>query len=677
MFGCKPAACSKIWLASSRLYQLFGKEIAARGSWNFRAMFALKQIARSIHLLSEGTLELLDRLVWSPNTEVRMWTCVLLLELNERTYPAILRIKLFPRLVRLLRDENPGIIDAAVYVLSVVTHTVDCVQAVIDAGALDILQKLPGSREPWRYQSTFLMLSNLGHHQPAVVAGICTRLALRFYHECSETDNVIVVRTLQVLAEIALWANGARDVVQAGIISLLNELVNFPILPLIKLCIPRVHPWVTRIRGNEYSRSKKPYSDPSYEYSYSDPMPPGHGKRHPGGKSQFKACRIVASHPRLDLGTRRQLSLNARGALAVWEAGVVHTINQLLKSSDINVRMWACNLLGLLGRLPPTVPAIWEGNRCTRLLELSRTISLPSIALSSRFSDDAPAVAAEAMFALSQAVYWVDGAAAVVEAGALQLLDQILESAITGVYRWMRCYVRGYPLLQQQSGFADVIAQVYDLNLSSDEHPNVIAPTCLPLSRISSSVGAAHAVIKAGANYLIDQLLESPTTDIRTWACSLLGNLARLQSTVPTVTAVWGGNRCRKLVELSRDAAPAVSANAIAKSVDGAADGLKAEALQKLDDLLHSTIVGVRWGTCWMVGNLASHESALGALLGEDLCGRLVELIRDKDPTVNAAAACALFVIGRRADGAQTLIDTGALGVIVPLLGSSTFDVHR
>jgi hypothetical protein len=41
-----------------------------------------------------------------------------------------------------------------------------------------------------------------------------------------------------------------------------------------------------------------------------------------------------------------------------------------------------------------------------------------------------------AMYVLAQLAHWIDGAAAVIEAGALQPLDELTQSVIPGVRQW-------------------------------------------------------------------------------------------------------------------------------------------------------------------------------------------------------------------------------------------------
>jgi hypothetical protein len=74
-----------------------------------------------------------------------------------------------------------------------------------------------------------------------------------------------------------------------------------------------------------------------------------------------------------------KIALQTEGALAVVEAGVSQTIDQLLESLDNGVRTGACNLLGTLAIHESTASAAWDEHRCHRLVKLSWCVGLISI----------------------------------------------------------------------------------------------------------------------------------------------------------------------------------------------------------------------------------------------------------------------------------------------------------
>jgi hypothetical protein len=135
-----------------------------------------------------------------------------------------------------------------------------------------------------------------------------------------------------------------------------------------------------------------------------------------------------------------KIALETAGALIVVEAGASQSIDQLLGSLDSDIRICACNLLGILAIHESTASAAWQESRCHRLVKLSWCAILISIFiqyyLAFLTSDDSPAVAESAVYALSLIAYWPDGALSVVQAGILKHSDELLESAIIGVRGW-------------------------------------------------------------------------------------------------------------------------------------------------------------------------------------------------------------------------------------------------
>ncbi|KAJ7270417.1 armadillo-type protein [Mycena rebaudengoi] len=361
-----------------------------------------------------------------------------------------------------------------------------------------------------------------------------------------------------------------------------------------------------------------------------------------------------------------KIALQTDGALAVVEAGVSHTIDQLLESLDSGVRTWACNLLGNLALHESTASAAWQERRCHRLVKLS--------------CDDSPAVADNAVYALSQIARWVDGGDAVVDARALQLFENLVQSSIVGVRRWTCVMVAN--LVRHPSTRSTVLA-VYPcgslVDLLRDEHPEVIVSASSALSWISESLEGAQAVIEAGANQMIDQLLQSSNTDVQRSTCFLLGNLVGFQ---PTVAAIWEGNRCTMLVELARDPETDVVESAvcalaeIALQTAGALAVVEAGILKHSDELLESANVGVREWACDLMERLACHESTASTLVKINPCRRLVALLRDPETDVVESAVRALAQIALQTDGALAVVEAGVSQTIDQLLESLDSDIR-
>ncbi|KAJ7883568.1 armadillo-type protein [Mycena leptocephala] len=230
------------------------------------------------------------------------------------------------------------------------------------------------------------------------------------------------------------------------------------------------------------------------------------------------------------------MAFSAEGAEAVLSAGILDRLEEVLKLPD---QAPACWVLEHLASHESTASLMLRANPCQHI-----------VALLGRDNTTKEALSALQLIAES-----AEGAHAVVEAGTLQMMDMLFESADD--------WVRGK-------------------SSPSDDAPGVASDAIYALSQVTEWADGAEAVVEAGAYRILDKLLNhaNTNTDVRERACSVLGNLARFQSTAP-----------------SSDADSAVSDNAvgalssIAYWADGAAAVIEAGTLQVLDEFMQSANV--------------------------------------------------------------------------------------
>jgi hypothetical protein len=182
-------------------------------------------------------------------------------------------------------------------------------------------------------------------------------------------------------------------------------------------------------------------------------------------------------------------------------------------------------------------------------------------------SDVSPVVSASAVYALSQITHSVDGVAAVIEAGPLKRLDQLVESPSAGVRRWT-CVMLGNLARHQPSSagtfgsiscgelvkllrFVTEIQGNQKMNVSSsrDVDSEVICSGAYALSVIARSPDGALAFVQAGALGILDTLLQHPHAGVRQYTCQLLWSLAHFEH---SVNAFLDANSCAGLVSLVR-----------------------------------------------------------------------------------------------------------------------------
>ncbi|KAF7369638.1 hypothetical protein MVEN_00294800 [Mycena venus] len=615
------------------------------------AVFALSQIAGSVGgataVVEAGILQICDQLLESGIVGVRRLACVLLQNVASHESTAGILLKKNPcrRLVALLRDPETIVVECALHALASIASQADGALAVAETDAPNMIDEVLEASENGVRGCACYLLYNLARFEATAAVARSDNRCQKLVDLSREDVPAVACNAAYALAMFAYWNDGAAAVVTAGGLQLLDDLSGSSIVG--------VHRWVAVLLA--------------------------HLARHP-----LLTANVLAANPCQKLIALLQdsdsdaiepainalswISESPEGAQAVLDAGINDIFDQLLESSNTDVLMWICSLIGNLARLPPMVPALWEGNRCKILMELSR--------------NDMASIGRNAVVrALALIAYWTKGAAAIVDAETLQQLDDFVQSPIAGVRGWTCVILQNLALHEPTLTYllsTNSCARL--VQLLRDPDIDVIESAMRALVFIASHSDGAVAMCGAGATHIIDLLLESSESDIRNWTCNLLGNLARFGA---TATAAWEDNRCQKLVKLSHDDASSVAINAVyalaqtACWSDGAAAIIDAGVLKRVDELMQSTIPGVRGWTCSMLEHLARHQSTLTALLDSNPCERLCILLHDENALVTEAAAYALAAISYSEDGTQAVLEAETLDVLVPLLGRPTTDIHR
>ncbi|KAF7369624.1 hypothetical protein MVEN_00293200 [Mycena venus] len=665
--------------------------LLALGHIPLDALPILRSIATSLEgalaVVNAGTLQVLDTLLESENWEVRGAACglmgdlafhvlgsqgewpeaqlrklVRLLSDNEhgvvatamralrRTVSRLQDVTLvidagvLPVVVALLRDQNVKVIRNAVRTLASTALWADGALAVCEAeepGMIDQLLESPdGGVQAW----TCNLLGNLGRFKATSTTARKDKRCQKLVELWREGKPGVADHAAYALAKLAFWADGSVAVVEAGVLQGLDAFAH--------CAIPGVRRWTCEMLENLARHECTAVA-----------------------LLKINPCqRLVAllrDQESIVVGSALRalasIALHADGALAISDSEAPIIVNQLLECSESGVRDETCNLLGDLASFEAAAAAAWRDNRCHKLVELSH--------------DRIPVVATSAVYALAKMAYWPDGAMAVVEAGVLQLLGELVGSSIVGIHRWVAVLLVNlarHPPLTTTVLAANPCERL--TTLLHDNDSDIIGLACEALSLISQSLDGAQAIMEAGTNSMIDNLLESSNTNVRMWICGLVGNLACL---TPVVPAVWGGNRVQKFMELSRNDVPAVAYGAvfalsqIAGSVGGATVVVEGGILQICNQLLESGIVDVRRFACVLLQNVASHESTAGTLLTINPCRRLVALLRDPETIVVESAVCALACIALHADGALAVTEAEVPTVIDRLLDSSENGVRE
>ncbi|KAJ7850574.1 armadillo-type protein [Mycena leptocephala] len=393
------------------------------------------------------------------------------------------------------------------------------------------------------------------------------------------------------------------------------------------------------------------------------------------------------------------------GAQAALEAKTLDHVAELLESPQSGVRQGTCWMVGRFAKHASTAMAILGLKPCPQLVGL--------------LCDQPVKVVEAATYALSQIVFWPNGAQAALEAKTLDHVAELLQSPQSGVQQWT-CQTVGSFARHESTAVAvlglkpcpqlvgllhdqpvEVIeAAMYALSLIGfGLMSKVRQQTCWMVGRFAKHKSTAVAVLGLKpCPQLVGLLHDQPVEvieaamyalhEISSWpdvwgpgqTCWMVGNFARHES---TAMAVLGLKPCPQLVGLLRDQPVKVIETAmyalyeISYWPDSAQAALEVKTLDHVVELLESPQSEVRKWTCGTVGRFAEHESTAVAILGLKPCPQLVGLLCDQPVEVVEGAMFALSQIVFWPDGAQVALEAKTLDHVAELLQSPESEVRR
>ncbi|KAJ7767796.1 armadillo-type protein [Mycena metata] len=460
-----------------------------------------------------------------------------------------------------------------------------------------------------------------------------------------DRNVAVVTSACRALAEISRDVNGARAVVDAGVLEIVEQLLESPeagvrrwtsellaqlaVRPSTRRTVVAVHPCaqlVALLRDRSVT-------------------------------VVTSACCALA-----------KISRGMNGARAVVDAGVLEIVGQLLKSPDAGVQRWTSRILGHLASHPSTRGLVVAVQPCAQL-----------VALLGGGDEDVVEAGCHALWQISLDL---DGAIAVVKAEALELLKQMLKSLLSTEVRQSACWTLGVIASHWSTRGAVVALQscAQLVALLGDGNEDVVEGACYALSQISLDLNGTRAIVEAGGLELLEQMLQSPYTEIRKDACLTLACLAYHS---PTREAVLAGQLCAQFVALLGDdyrdvvERTCLALPQISRDLDGARAVVEAEALDFVQRLLKSSGTGVRESVCWTLARLVFYSSTREVVLAVQPYGRLVALLGDGNEDVVEGACYALSQVSDDLEGAMAVVKAGALNFVPHLIQSPGADVRK
>ncbi|KAJ7137358.1 armadillo-type protein [Mycena crocata] len=316
---------------------------------------------------------------------------------HDSTVGLVLGSQPCERLVTLLRDNDTAVRGGAIQALSQIARNTNGSKAVVNVSTLDFVQELleSGSNEVRSW--TCLMLGELVRHEVAadvLPSEICVQLVTLL----RDDDINVVANAICALSHIAVYEDGARAVMDASAPKFARELLE-------------------SVNSEVRSRTSLMLGNlAGYESFMADTV-----------LAPELSVQLVALLSDGDIDvvensmyTLSQITSQPNGANAAMDATVLKCTPELLQSVNSEVRRWTCYMLGNLAGDENFTVAVLASVQCPQLVVLLRDTN----------------VVESAIYALSHIASTPNGANAVMNAGALQFAEGLLDSEDSEVRRW-------------------------------------------------------------------------------------------------------------------------------------------------------------------------------------------------------------------------------------------------
>ncbi|KAJ6585877.1 armadillo-type protein [Mycena capillaripes] len=170
------------------------------------------------------------KLLESPNSVVREWTCRLVQDLAQReaTAATILKINPCVHLVSLLHDEHSGVAESALEALAIVAFWQDGAQAVVQATAQDHVLKLLELPNSVVQEWTCRLVQNLGRHEATAATILKINPFVQLVSLLHNEHPGVAESALGALAIAAFWQDGAQAVIEAKVQDYILEMLESP-----------------------------------------------------------------------------------------------------------------------------------------------------------------------------------------------------------------------------------------------------------------------------------------------------------------------------------------------------------------------------------------------------------------------------------------------------------------
>ncbi|KAF7360374.1 hypothetical protein MVEN_00767200 [Mycena venus] len=608
----------------------------------FSATKALSSIAQGLEAAPCVVVEMLDHvleLLVSSNAKGRRWICDLLGRLSryETILPALLESSACVQLVFLLPDEDFLVYRSARDAISCIAQMLKGAPhfAQILDHILEIIKSPSCSKVRMRACD---LVADFALHEANVTAILKSAACVRLVSVAAEKDSELSRSATTALSAVARGSAGARAIVETSVLA--------RVLDLLESSSIEVQIWICDLVE---TLARHRFTLPAILDSQT-------------------CVRLVSllqdEHSEVFWPATEALSSIAQSLEAT--PGIVtemlDRVLGLLESPSAGVRRWTCDLVEKLACNSTILLELSESTVCVQLVSLLRdehsevfwSARNALISIAHRL-EDAPVVVAEIV---GQVLDLLESPTPYVRTRTCDLVDKLARHQFT------------VPIILKSAALGRL------LSLLQDKHSEVVLSATKTLSHLAQNVDGALGIANELCNVL--DSLESLRPETQGWICDLVRTVARHKS---TATAVLESKAFVRLAPLLRDEHPQLNRSAICALLVIAETSEDAPAIVKMLDhameVLESPSPGVQRRSCDLVEKVARRKSIAAAVLGSNVCVRLVSLLRDEHSEVVHSAVCTMSFIAKRSDGAQAIVEAMLLDEVPELLKSPSPEVRK
>ncbi|KAJ7465328.1 armadillo-type protein [Mycena galericulata] len=360
--------------------------------------------------------------------------------------------------------------------------------AIVDSPICAQIPQLFESADRWVRADACVLVRYLARHESSLAAILAAKLFDRLVSHLWDTDSHVIQQAIAALANIACWPDGARAVINSNTLPQLPELLK------------SASKWV-RVNACILVRNLA-----CHESSLAAIL------------ATNSIERLVSTLQHADFRVIQEATY-ALAILAYWADGAhaiiksLPQLSELLESANDWVRLNACTLIRNLARHDSSLAAILAANPFERLVSL--------------LSEKNALVMEEAIYALMQASWWLDGAQATVDAMGVYHIPELLKSANSEILQ-RTCWLVGILMSHKSTVLAVLASKPCSrlVELLCDTNIETRATAASALTRISEHPDGVTALVGTAVMQALEEMGELSDNNEKH---TILENLTRHQ----------------------------------------------------------------------------------------------------------------------------------------------------